>query len=62
MIASTELMETNMLHPKADKEKWTVYYIITGSVMRFHSESAATEFALSVGDSTPVRIIPPIYN
>ena len=50
-----------MVHPKAHNTKWTVHYLISGSVMRFHNEEDANALALSAGDYTPVSIIPPIY-
>jgi hypothetical protein len=53
--------DTNMTHPKAHKEKWTVHYLATGAVVRRHSEEDARILALEAGDTTPVSVIPPIY-
>lgn len=50
-----------MPHPKAHKTMWTVHYLRSGSVVRFHDEEDANIRALADGDTTPVSIIPPIY-
>lgn len=48
-----------MSHPKQHKTKWTVYFTVTGGVLRFNDEEDARSMAML--SDTPARLIEPLY-